>query len=96
MSDDAGRQRNQGGSGQARTSIERDANAPPHPLRPGLATRHEALRITPATRTYRRNSILEPGIDMAVEVVRINEGLAIRLQDNRYLINSRVWVDKGD
>ncbi len=33
---------------------------------------------------------------MAVEVVRINEGLAIRLQDNRYLINSRVWVDKGD
>jgi hypothetical protein len=46
--------------------------------------------------TYRLNSILSPGIDMATEVRAIDEGHATRLPSNRYLINNRTWIDKGD
>jgi hypothetical protein len=54
------------------------------------------LKITPSSRTYARNSVLAPGIDMAAEVDAINQGQALRLPNNRYSINSRTWVDKGD
>lgn len=79
-----------------RTPAERARHKPPHELRPGLATRHEALAIGEETRVRAKNSVLEPGIDAAVEVAWINQGLADRLPNNRYGINGRTWIDKGD
>lgn len=70
-------------------------NTPPHPLHAGYVARHEAMSITPATKSRRKNSILQPGISMAEEVEAINRGLGIRLPGNRYAYNGRIWIDKG-
>lgn len=78
------------------SSVRESQNIPPHNLRPGLALRHEAMSISHASNTYRMNSVLSPGIVMATEVNAINEGHATRLPNNRYRINNRIWIDKGD
>jgi hypothetical protein len=83
-------------SGKLRSSNDGDLSKPSRPLRAGLAERHEALEITPSTRAYARNSVLAPGIDMETEVDAINQGGAVRLTGNRYRINNRIWIDKGD
>lgn len=79
-----------------RTPAERERNKPPRELRPGYIQRHEALEIFPEVHANEKNSILGPGIEMATEVSLINQGLAERLPNNRYRINKRNWVDKGD
>jgi hypothetical protein len=48
------------------------------------------------SRAGRKNSIALPGIDTAAEVELINQGYAERLPDNRYRINGRPYIDKGD
>jgi len=74
----------------------RQRNTPPHTLRPGRRSRHELLGIAASSRPDRMNSIALPGIDTAAEVELINQGYAERLPGNRYQINGRIYVDKGD
>ncbi len=70
-------------------------NRPKNPLRVPLASRHNLRSIGAQSRPKELNTVIEPGVDVAADIMAINAGHAVR-QGQDYTINGRVYREKGD
>jgi hypothetical protein len=78
------------------TAVESDARRPQRTLRPSALNRHHLDLFGGSTYVARKTTMALPGIDVADEIARINRGEGTPLERNRWRINGRVYVDKGD
>ncbi len=69
---------------------------PKHPLRPSAPKRHQLDRFDRQTHIKPVTTMVLPGIEVAEDIAAINRGEGMSLGNNRWFINHRLYVDKGD
>jgi hypothetical protein len=78
-----------------RSPEDRERQKPPRPVRAPLPSRHSIDHIGGNSPPKRRNTIVEPSIDMAWETDLIRQGYADSLGNSRYRVNGRVYVHES-
>jgi len=79
-----------------RSPEDRKKNRPKHRISAPLRSRHALESINRNSRPNNRNSVVLPGIDTGRETELIRQGYADSLGNNRWRINGRVYVRKGN
>src|SRR5680860_389336 len=79
-----------------RTPEERETNRPKHRTSAPLRSRHALESINRNSHPKNRNSVVLPGIDTGRETELIRQGYGDSYGNNRWRINGRVYVRKGN
>lgn len=69
---------------------------PRQPLRPSSKDRHQLDLLDINTRFKDATSALLPGLSLVADLDLINQGRGEDLGNNRWAVNNRIYVDKGD
>lgn len=82
--------------GLNRSPEERERNRPKHRITAPLRSRHTVEGIPGRSQPKALNSIVLPGVDTGRDTELIREGYGDSLGNNRWHVNGRVYVRKGD
>jgi hypothetical protein len=74
----------------------RERRTPARPFRASAIDRHQLDLFSESSWTRKVNSMVLPGVSVETDIADINNGQAWWLGNNRWEINSRVYVHKGD
>jgi hypothetical protein len=74
----------------------RERRTPTRPLRASAIDRHQLSHFDTATWIKKRTTMLLPGASIGDDLQGINQGDAFWLGNNRWEINGRIYVHKGD
>jgi hypothetical protein len=81
---------------QSEESPIRERRTPTRPFRASALDRHELALFSESSWTRKVNSMVLPGVSVDADIAGINQGDALWLGNNRWEVNGRIYVHKGD
>jgi hypothetical protein len=90
------RRRGAGHSVSEEKQSVRERRTPARPFSASASNRHQLDQFDEGTRIKRVNTLLLPGATLEEDIRAINDGEGYWLGNNRWEINDRIYVHKGD